>query len=219
MTRNKLLDAEKSPAQILLDRLRAGEDMDELYLELLPAGERELLRRLALVRQFDERLVDEVLRPGVAGGSREEVPFARLLRDATVQRWPRTDSYYMHPAARSARLSPAARAERRDIEVALAAYWERRGDAVEHLYHLLAVDLPIARALFCILYAEADDKLDLPRCYDLICILRERVALLDSELLRLLHEKEAHLRVRNEERYRRYQAACQPCVDPGQNKV
>lgn len=98
----------------LLDRLQAGEDTDELYLELLPPGERELLRRLALVRQFDEPLVDEVLQPGVAGGSRDEVPFARLVRDAAVQRWPRTAaSYFMHPSARRARLPDTARAARR----------------------------------------------------------------------------------------------------------
>lgn len=48
-------------------------------------------------------------------------------------------------------------------------------------------------------------------------MLRERVALLDSELVRLLREKEAHLRVRNEECYRRYMAYSRNSSD--QNEV
>lgn len=216
---HKSKNGASSNAESLLHRLRAGEDLETLYQETLPPAERELLRRVALTRQFDEALVDEVLRPGVPGGSRAEVPFARLTEALSVDRWPRTNSYYMRDEGRQKWLRDVAPNALRDVEVALAAYWAHRGDEIERLYHLLAVDLPTARALFCALYAAADDQLDLPRCYDLICVLRERITLLDPELFQLFHEKEAHLRVRNEERYRRYHAACRPHINSDQDEV
>lgn len=194
-----------SKSESILQRLKAGEDLEVLYQETLAPGERELLRRVALTRQFDEALVDEVLRPGVSGGSREEVPFARLTSTLSVERWPRTSSYYMRDSGRRKWLRGHVLLELRDIEVRLAAYWKQR-DAIEHLYHLLAVDQRAAEGHFHQLFAEADQRGDLSRCHDLICALRERSALLDPELARLFREKEEHLKARSEERNQRYLA-------------
>lgn len=193
-------------AESLLRRLEAGEDLEVLYQETLPPGERELLRRVALTRQFDEALVDEVLRPGVPGGSREEVPFARLIGALSVERWPRTNSYYMRDSGRRKWLRGSALTELRDVEARLTVYWERRGDEVEHLYHLLAVDPAAARESFCALYEAASCAELSCFCYDLIRALRERSSLLSPELTRLLEEKEAHLRVHQEECHKRHSA-------------
>jgi hypothetical protein len=109
----------------------------------------------------------------------------------------------MRDGGRRKWLRDAAPSALRDIEAALGAYWARRGDAIEHLYHLLAVDLRAAEAGFRSLFAEADRQHNSSRCYDLIRTLRERAELLDPALAQLLAEQTTRLAARNEEQYQR----------------
>src|SRR5450432_922080 len=88
-----------SAAQIL-ERIQKGENLQAINLSLISPAEQALLRCCAVVRTFDEDLVNRYFRPHV-GADKNDVPFSLLTSHDFVQRVPRTDSVYLlRPASR-----------------------------------------------------------------------------------------------------------------------
>ena len=76
----------------ILERLAAGESPEEILLSLRSDGERELLRRCAVVRTFDRAVFDRVL----AGATPQaDVPsFDEFVQSPEVEAVPRTSEVY-----------------------------------------------------------------------------------------------------------------------------
>jgi cellulose synthase operon protein C len=195
----------------LSTRLQQGETLEELLRSFLPEAARELLKRCATVRTFDERLVNEVFRPEVKGGGPPEVPFATLVGQDFVEQVAE-GVYRLRASARREYFEMWWGSERnekipsplRALSRKLVAYYQQlgRGRELDVLYHLIAVDARKAKTLFNELYKAADAVFDLGRCQDLLQVLEERQTLserqplLDHNLRQLFTERQYYFKAR-----------------------
>jgi hypothetical protein len=89
----------KIAAAELRKRIEQGEDLEAISLSLISPAEQGLLRCCAIVRTFDEKLVDDYFRLQVPSATKKAVPFSVLTGHDFVQRVPRSDGvYYLQPA-------------------------------------------------------------------------------------------------------------------------
>jgi cellulose synthase operon protein C len=184
----------------------ANESPDEILASLRPPGERELLRRAAVVRTFEERIFDRIL----AAGVREDgVPaFGDFVRLAEVEHLPRTDGVFqLRRAARSTNWKAwwpedaSADVLPPDLEGLvreLVEYYSSNGSPADQLAQLALVDHQSAVALLQKLFRDADRRFDLAACQDLIDGLSDpdRTPLLGTKLLSVRNDRASYLRAR-----------------------
>ena len=203
----------KISAAELRKRIEEGEDLDEISVSLISPDERELLKCCAVVRTFDEKLVDTYFRPQVPGADKQSVPFSRLTSHDFVQRVPRTeDVYFLLPAARKQYYDswwessdgnvPVSRPEvpesLRKLSLSLIEHYAALGNAgnLDLLAQLVFVDKEKARQLFDELYKKADKDFDLARCRDIINVLTGLEDVLGTSFAKTLNDTDRYLRAR-----------------------
>jgi len=189
----------------LVSRLQKGEDPEQVLLSGLPASERALLRRCAVVRSFDRELVEGVLRPAIPDLAERSYPYEELVRREDVHRVPRSaERYRLLDGPRRRHLEewrkedPGFREEVKKLNCKLARHYRRRGVDfdLEVLFHSIACSPKAAGDLFDRLYAEADARFDLASCTDLLAVLDDRRAELDRSLAALRLRRRAGLQAR-----------------------
>lgn len=194
----------------ILQRLASGEDPEALLSSLRPAGEREALRRCAVVRTFDRELYEEVLAP--EDGDDGWPSFDDFVQAAEVEPVPRREELYrLRPEDRSAGWKawwsghepPLAETELpgplRRLVSRLAGYYADRGRPLDQLAQLALTDHEAAGALLRRLYQDADERFDLAFCQDLVDVLsdEERGPVFGPGLADLRKERTAYLRARS----------------------
>ena len=190
----------------IVGRLAAGESVDASMLLGLDGGaERELLKRCAALRIFDDELV-EALRDALPGDP-PDAHLSDLIRAGSVERVPgRRDCWRLPAAVRRKHYlrwwrdhgDPEDVPE--DLEklsaAALTLLRRRKGEEVEALFHELIVNPEDAVGTFETLYEEADGRDDLARCQELLDVLGDRLGVLGPELALLRNEYRRRLRIR-----------------------
>src|SRR6516225_3226759 len=164
----------------IVRRLTSGEDLESVARSLLPDKERELLRRLAVVRAFDQRVFETVLRPGIDG---EGVPaFANLAAQDYIEAIPGAEPRYRlragwrseyfrswWPQSGIPAVNPTVPEALQKFSRQLADYYANRkrhegGRQLEVLFHLVLVDQVRALKLFKDLYESEDKQFNLAGC-------------------------------------------------------
>ncbi|HEX5268858.1 MAG TPA: hypothetical protein VFW33_00160, partial [Gemmataceae bacterium] len=155
----------------LLERLRRGDSPAAIARALMPPPQRELLRRVALPRAFDERVVEEVLRPDIPRPEDRGWPFAELVKHPDVRKSEKhSGAFFLAPARRAEYLDdwraaggaggPAVPPALRRLSARLADHFRRRGDAydLEAFYHRVAAAPRAAARDFERLYRDAEGR-------------------------------------------------------------
>lgn len=191
--------------QELASRLQHGESLEQAIQMLEPAGERELLKRCAVVHRFDAGLVD-VLRSALP--DQPDASLENLIEHRYTEPVPGRNGYYRLPtklrqehyerwwseAPGDDMIPPDLRA----LSAQLVKYLTTSGaDPREVLYHELLVDLDAACVRFEELFEKADREFDLAGCQDLLDVLTERLALLGPEVAELRNKYRARMRARS----------------------
>src|SRR5579863_5651872 len=153
----------------ILQRLASGETLEAVLSSLRPAGEREALRRCAVVRTFDRELFEEVLVPD--GGEAGWPPFDDFVQVAEIEPVPRREGVYrVRPGDRSAGWKawwpdgePALAETELPIALRrlvshLASYYAETSRPLDRLAQLALSDREAAAELFSRLYAAADER-------------------------------------------------------------
>jgi hypothetical protein len=206
----------------LSKRLSQGEDLESIGRVFMPEARLELLKRLAAVRTFDEKLVDDFLHPGIKGGDRDSLPFADIVSLPAIERLPRTagqyrfrdssrqtywESWWEEQPGEPSRikepdLAPgyAVPKDLQELSRRLVQYFLAQGPQgdLDRLYYLIAVDRDQARQLFLQLYDAVDQTFELAGCRDLLNILEERLSILGPELSRVFNDYRVYTRVEND---------------------
>jgi len=174
-----------------IEALLAGVDsLESLDRKLESTEERELLKRAALIRCFDEAVFKNYLCRGIS----ETAPrFGHFVMNLNVEPIPRTAGMFaIKEESRTKYLNQLLADHRSNNE-----QWQSTSEVFEellkHFVHkkefeldhlaILAVVRPIeAQADFNKLYQEADSRFDLARCNDLLRTLESRSILLSDEL-------------------------------------
>ena len=165
----------------ILQRLAGGEPPDAILSSLRPLGEREALRRCAVVRTFDRKLFDEVLAPEESDA--DWLKFDDFVQAAEVEPVPRRPGIYrLRPDARSINWKawwsdsrpPPPETELPEtlhpLVSRLIDYYAKTDRPLDLLAQLALSDHEAA-VLFSHLYREADERFDLAFCQDLIDVL------------------------------------------------
>lgn len=196
----------------LRKRIEQGEDLEAISSSLISPAEQGLLRCCAVVRTFDEDLVDNYFRPQVAGADKESVPFSALTGLDFVQRVPRTDGVYsLQPSSQkkyydswwevSGQSFPRSEVPSalRELSLKLLEHYSTIGEAgkLDALAQQVFVDKEKACALFEELYEHADNAFDLARCRDIINVLRGLENVLGPELAKQLNDRDRYLQSRS----------------------
>lgn len=161
-------------AKEILARLDAGEDPGSVLMALRQPEDVALEQRAAALRWFD-RGTFEVLRTQVVNGT--NVDFDRFVQQAAIEVAPgKAECYRIRDGERrtlldSWRESP----EFQTFNASLAEYHQRQqpNGSVEELQHLCAANgthFAAAHTLFRRLFADAESRLDIARCTELIDI-------------------------------------------------
>ena len=185
------------------ERLRAALEKAASWEDLLKAfpgpaltdADRELNARCAAAGIFDQHLYDEVLTHGLDGTATPS--FEKFTQTAGVQLVSGSDDLFRlgePERAKSLRVWDDDRLK--DFSRELVGFYERTGDELAALYHLIVVDPQRARKRFLELYKDADDRFDLARCDSLLRVMRERIDLLGPELTQALNDREQYYRGR-----------------------
>jgi cellulose synthase operon protein C len=203
----------KLSAAQLLKRLEQGEDLEAINASLISPAEQALLRCCAVVRTFDEALVDHYFRPHF-GVDKESVPFSSLTNYDFVERVPRTDGVYLlAPDSRKKyydawwkqsdktlitppSLAPVALLK---LSRTLLEYYTALGDSakLDALIQEVFVDPNKGWETFRTLYKTADTAFALAQCRDLINALRGLENVLGPELAEELNETERYLQAKS----------------------
>lgn len=179
----------------LVKRIEQGEDLESISRSLISPAERGLLKCCAIVRTFNEFLVDNYFRRHVPDSG--SIPFSQLIGRAFVHRVPRSDGeYFLQPLVQKQYYDawweapegvvgpPKSEVPRKLGELAanLAEYYAAQGEAakLDLLAQQVFIDTRAAWALFEELYKAADDAFDLARCRDIINVLTGRENVLVS---------------------------------------
>jgi cellulose synthase operon protein C len=185
----------------LLARLSQSESSDDALALLESPAEREVWKRAALVRYFDEQLFVEVL----AAGLPSDLPatqYAHFITRSGVEAIPRTSNLHrLKDAVREEYLAcwvqdapENTRARSRELPAAqlacyrhLAEFYEKQGTSaqLDLLNCLLSFDQERARKLFLELYESAYANFDLPMCYTLLKMLDDHAPRLHPQMEQL----------------------------------
>ena len=178
----------------LTERIRKGESLESIHYSTLWEDEREILKRCAVVRMFNEPMVDTVFR-WVRGGKiiTKNVPFERIVKHDFVEQVPRKEGWFrLKDSARIYFINsweekepgtgygtleqPFISKDLKEFCRKMVDYFESMGSEFDKdkLYHLALSDPDEAITLFRRLYKEADDDFDLTRCYDMLRVLDDR---------------------------------------------
>jgi cellulose synthase operon protein C len=191
----------------VVKRLEQGDAPDAILASFAPVGERELLKRAAVVRTFDRPLFDTVLAGDVSG--RDLPSFEEFVKAHDIEPLPREKAVFQ--IRRGARRThwQAWWAEdpdgtsipgplRRFLKE-LVEYYEKAQNPVEVLAHLALLDEPGAHALFVELFRSADQRFDLAGCQDLIDVLSdpERASFIGADLVAAREDRAAYLGARS----------------------
>lgn len=185
-------------------RIAAGEPLEAILHTARPPAERRTLQRLAAARTFDREVYEAILAPDAG---EEALPFDQVAAHAGVEPVPgREGIYRLGEASRRTSMEDWWREEKLTppeipsalarLNVRLAGYYDRSGEELERLYHLVLVDEAAAAELFAELFRQADRRFDLARCQDLLDLLGERLALLSPRLARLREDRHLYLSAR-----------------------
>lgn len=197
----------------LIQRIEKGESLREINSSLISPAEQALLRCCAVVRTFNEDLVDKYFRPHV-GADKESVPFSSLTSYDFVQRVPRTDGVYL--------LSPDSRKQYYDswwksadgtftaspsevppalleLSKKLLEHYTALGDPakLDALIQEVLVDTSKGWDTFKTLYKAADTAFDLAHCRDIINALKGLESVLGPKRAEELNETERYLNARS----------------------
>ncbi|HKP84355.1 MAG TPA: peptidoglycan-binding protein [Pyrinomonadaceae bacterium] len=203
----------KISAAELRKRIEQGEDLETISLSLISPAERELLRRCAVVRTFDEELVDTYFRPQVPGADEQTIPFSALTRHEFVQRVPRTEDVYVllsatrkqyydswwespdHPQISRSEVPESLR----KLSESLIKHYAKLGNAgkLDLLAQQAFGDKAKTFDLFDELYKKADSAFDLARCRDIINVLTGRENVLGPKLAQYLNDTDHYLQARS----------------------
>jgi hypothetical protein len=193
----------------IVERLARGETPEAVLSSLRPDGMRAALQACAVVRVFDRPTYEALLAPSVTTG--DAPGFDELVTAPEVEPVPRTEgSYRLGRSVRSAhwrawwqdepgrpetQLPPALRAL---VERLVEHY--RSTDQPLDLLAQLSLSRPMeAAALFTQLYREADERVDLAACQDLVDVLsdEDRNPLLPPALTELRNDRATYLKARS----------------------
>ncbi len=180
-----------------LERLiAAGAPLADLLQALRPEGHEEVLERLALVRTFDREIYD-LLMVDVP----QAPPLDELASTSQLEALPGHEALY--------RLADSLRRGRVDalrtrgepftrLSAQLVDAYEKRGNELEALHHLVAVDSDSAMERFRSHFADADGQFDLPRCRDLLSAMADRTVLLRADQCEELDDYERYVGARSQ---------------------
>lgn len=198
----------------LRKRIEQGEGLQAINRSLISPAEQGLLRCCALVRIFDEKLVDRVFRAQVPGADAESVPFSVLTSYDFVRRVPRSDGFYSllpanrkqyyeswwessgaRPALPRSEVPPALR----ELSLKLLEHYASLGDdgKLDLLAQQVFVDKEKACDLFEELYKAADSAFNLARCSDIINVLTGFENVLGPVLAKALNDTRRYLEARS----------------------
>ena len=198
----------------LRKRIEQGEGLQAINRSLISPAEQGLLRCCAVVRIFDENLVDSIFRAQVPGADAESVPFSVLTSYDFVRRVPRSDGVYsLLPASRkqyydawwesSGARAAVPRSEvppaLRELSLKLLEHYAALGDdgKLDLLAQQVFVDKEKACDLFEDLYEAADSAFNLARCSDIINVLSGFENVLGPVLAKELNDKRRYLEARS----------------------
>ncbi|MET0133691.1 MAG: peptidoglycan-binding domain-containing protein [Kibdelosporangium sp.] len=192
----------------ILSRLAATDDkIEDVLTGLRPPGEREALKRCAVVRTFDRELFDGVLTPDESPAGWP--PFDSFVASFEVERVPRVaGGYRLQQRARldnwrawwaGEPVGPPVPADLRALAARLAEHFRAGERSRDLLGQLVLYDQEQAAEVFRGLYAQADQRFDLARCQDLIDVLLDecRAPLLGPDLITLRDQRIAYLTARS----------------------
>jgi len=185
--------------------LAGGQAPEAILASRAPAGERELLKRAAVVRVFDKALYDEVLAAGLANAP----AFDELITASDIERLPRDegvfrvrrsartfhwDAWWSEASERTSIPEPL-----HDFLTRLVEYYERKQSPVDVLAHLALIDKTRAKDLFLELFRAADGRFDLAACQDLLDVLSDadRVSFIDPDVSAVREDRAAYLSARS----------------------
>lgn len=195
----------------IVKRIEQGEDLESISRSLVSPAERALLKCCAIVRTFDESLVDNYFRRHIPDP--ETITFSQLIARAFVQRVPRSDgAYLLRPVVQKQYYDawwesadgvldlPRSEVPRALVELSasLIEYYAAQGEGAELdlLGQHVFVDKDEARRLFAELYKAADEAFDLARCRDIINVLTGRENVLGKDLSKSLNDTDRYLQSR-----------------------
>jgi tetratricopeptide (TPR) repeat protein len=185
----------------IAERLATGASLSSVVVSVLPEDVRSTLGRCAVARTFDVELYDGLLRgdqgPALSemvGQSRvEQVSPGRYqvcdaLRDGAWESW------WMATSG-----SAGVPEDLRRFSTTLAEASHEAGAPLDELRHLLLADQARARELLVRLFDEADARLDLAACHNVLAVLAEPalLPLLEPETLTLLRDRQLHVQARD----------------------
>lgn len=200
--------------------------LDAALRALTPRAERTTLKRIALVREFDRDLYDNVLTKGVDPTTDGVLSFDALVKNRDVEQvrgggvasglddsTPGKVVYRLAPDRRDEWLEEWFKDDREtpsDQEQVSAAsvsqtlarelhrYYESRGPAheLDALLQQFSYDVPEASRQFERMFQAAEDDFDLPRCATLVQLVERRARLYGFDVARLAARYRTYLRQR-----------------------
>jgi hypothetical protein len=185
------------------ERLRAAIENAASWEELLKtfpgpeltAADQELNARSAAAGMFDQRLYDEVLTRDIEGTPSQS--FEEFTQSTSVQPVVGSDSLFrLREPQRSQSLKAWSDDRLKSFSRELVRFFERTGDDLAALDHLIVAEPERARKRFLKLYKEADNRFDLARCDSLLRVLRGRIESLGAKLTQSLNDREQYYRGR-----------------------
>ncbi|MFE9747262.1 peptidoglycan-binding protein [Saccharothrix saharensis] len=191
----------------VLERLAAGQSLRQAVESLRPPGERQALKRSAVVHTFDRDVYDAVLKVGGVPGFPDFDEFVQL---AEVERVPRSIGLHrLRDGLRSTYwhawwddgpdFTGTLPDELEDLVRRLADHYRNPYRPHELLTQLALIAPAEAKELFEDLFQAADDRFDIAGCQDLLNALCDahRTAVLDPALVELHDDRTTYLRARS----------------------
>jgi len=190
-----------------LERIKEFFEQGGTVEDLITPAERELLKRISILRYFNEEIFDRFLRGNLTAKGAPK--FAEFVRNPHLEAVPRTvDTYAIKEASRNQFLDQLAsdansnsetwRNERRVFEK-LTAYYGNKGPEfdLDRLVLLTLVNPGKVKDELESLYKEADERCDLARCNDLLRTLEIRFRLLPDEVRRFCLSRRQYYNARS----------------------
>ncbi|XVS66530.1 peptidoglycan-binding protein [Actinosynnema sp. CA-299493] len=191
----------------VLERLAAGQSLQEALDSLRPPGGRQALKRISLVHTFDRDVYDAVLKVGGATGFPD---FDEVVRLPEIERVPRSIGLHrLRDGSRSTywnawwddnpESSLPLPDGLEDLVRRLADHYRDPYRPHELLKQLALIEPTGAKDLFEELFQAADERFDLAGCQDLLNALcdADRTVVLDPTLVELHDDKTTYLRARS----------------------
>ena len=191
--------------------LATAPNATEFSMALLRPEEGRILRRCAVPRRFDSRLLREVLRDDAAVGSDivsddEVIHLPGVLPDRSREGWYRVsgqdradhEDAWLNSDGLLGSAEDLGRKRFAALNGRLAVWFGQLGPdgEVDAVYHALVSDPAAAAAKFLSLYQASYETFDLARCESLLDVLDERARVLDTSLASFRTEARALLRAR-----------------------